>query len=704
MAEPDPWGAFSPQPQPQSSDPWAAFIGPSTAERPYAHLGTQDVRSLLVPDPVRAQAELDLRMPRGLPKSPEEMNKERLKGRGYMERAGDAAAFVASLPVRMLTRGEYGTGDVLGLISPQAGQALRRSEHDFIDANPGTMWTLGAAGEVMAGVPALNTMGGLARMPRSSAPSQRVLGAEARATEAAADMAAFDRSNVRQFGPSLNEGPVAGTAKHLSDTLFVGGPVKSALETSLEGARNRTAVVAERYGGAMTAEQTGHGVRQGIERFRDARPTEVVERQVGGYTPTQRAEIIAQPARETSLKTKQAALYERAWDYIPEPMREGRAVQGAPRIMGGMPNTRAVLEDVAARNLRMINASADGAERAAQPIATSGMVGRMIDAIGNNRWTASLQTMRDIRSDFRRLASGIGDTEKNTLRLSDIERVQGGITRDMIGLLERNAAAYQQAGQTETAASIERAITAFRRADQFTALSVQRLEAIERFFNAPDATTLYRNVSQAALGRDRGNIEALRTLRRTLREDELSTLASGVIRQLGEPVGLARGATERLGFSVSSFMTRWNNMSPEAKGLLFRGPHRAALDDLVRVNRRLANVEAWTNTSRSGNAAVNVGSVMAGGGAYAAGGLETLLGSLAAGGTASLVMGSETYARWMIGYLRARAAIYRSGAGASETARLTASVNQLGYLMQQDRSLEPVYRAVVQDNGGGHGR
>lgn len=615
------------------------------------------------------------------------------RSRGYAERAGGVASFVASAPVRALTRGEYGAGDIVGALSPSLGGKITSSEADFVRANPEVVRTIGGIGEIAAGIPALNTMGGIARPPAGV--TRRVVDAETRARDASRDAAAFDAMRVRQFGPALNEGPSAGVAKGLSDTLFVGGPLKSALEASVTDAGAAARRVGAAYSDVATPEAAGRVVQQGLERFRDARPTEVVERAVGGYTPSQRQAIIAAPARDTSLKTKQAALYERAWSYIPDNMRDGRAVEGLPRVMGDLPEARALLTEIQGRNARM---TVGGGGAAAAPIASSGLAGQMVNAIMTRQWRASLQTMRDMRSDFRRLASGIADTEKNTLRASDIERLQGAITRDMVSLIERNAVAYQRAGRPADAANMMRAAREFRRADQFTALSVQRLETIERMFNAPDATSLYRSIAQAAKGRDRGNIEAIRTLNRVLRREDLDGLAAGVIQQLGEPVGSARGVAERVGFSVQSFTTNWNNMNPAAKTILFAGPHRAALEDLARVSRRLANVEAWANTSRTANTATNVGTVLAGGGAYVGGGLETLLGSLAAGGATSVLMSSEAYARWMTGYLRARAAAYRAGSTARDRAQLAVSVNQLGYLAQRDPGLAPIHEAVANDN------
>jgi len=37
----------------------------------------------------------------------------------------DAASFLASMPVRMATRGEYGAGDVVGAVAPKTGASMR---------------------------------------------------------------------------------------------------------------------------------------------------------------------------------------------------------------------------------------------------------------------------------------------------------------------------------------------------------------------------------------------------------------------------------------------------------------------------------------------------------------------------------------------------------------------------------------------------
>lgn len=653
------------------------------------------------PDQARMTEELRMRATEAGP-SQDTINKQRLAKRGLMERAGDAASFVASVPVRAFTRGQYGAGDVLGAVSPIAGSAIARSERDFVDANPGLMWTLGAAGEVAAGIPALNTLGRAAPRPGQVASPRTHLAAE-RAANATEDLGAAQRLNVHVPGFAFNEGPVASVAKQLSETPIIGTPVRRAMEGAIVDTARAADNVAGRYGDIRTPQQTGAAVEQGLTRFRDARPADVLDTAARNLPDADIRAVASAPARDTSLRSKQAVLYERAWRQIPEEMRGGAAVQGHTRVMAAPAATRAVLNDIMTRNQRMTVAGSVP-ENDLMPV-RGGLLGSMLEAINNPRWTANLQTLRDMRSELRRLASGMSDTERNVLRHSDIERLQVGLTQDMIALLQRNADGYRRAGNVGLAQQFERSIHQFRQADRYTALSMQRLEGIERLFNAPNAEALARNITQAALNQGRGNIDALRTLRRTLRQDEMSALASGLIRELGVPVGSARGIAQEANFSVQSFLTRWRNMSPEARDILFDGPHRAALDDLVRVASRLANVEALANTSRTGTNSLNLGGLLATGGAIATGAVDTVtagLGMAGSGLAASILMSRPEYARWMTAYLRMRASQRRKTDGQSP--RIAEHVRGLLAMAANDDALRPVAEAIARENGVGNGR
>lgn len=615
--------------------------------------------------------------------------------RGLGERVKDTAAFVASVPVRAMTRGQYGAGDIVGAVSPSGGAAITAGERDFSRANPDLLWTLGAAGELAGGLAP-----GMAVRARN-VPNPATEAAALRATQVADDVAAAQRLNVNVPGFAYNSGPTASVAKQLSDTPIIGAPARNAIQRSLVDIGRAADETAGLYGDARTTQQIGQAAEQGLTRFRDARPADILDDAARNLTDVQISDAVRAPARDTSLKSKQSVLYERAWRNIPEEMRQGRAIEGESRVMGAPAQTRGVLQEIVDRNARM-TVQADGAPRAALMPVQGGLLGRMMEAIDNRRWTANLQTLRDMRSEIRRLASGMADTERNVLRHSDLERLQGALTGDMIGLLQRNADAARRAGNEERAAGFERSIHQFRQADRFTRLSAERLDTVERMFNAPNAEALARSIMQAALNRGRGNLEALRTVDRVLRPEEMSQIASGLIREMGTPTGSARGAAQNAGFSVQSFITRWQNMTPEARNIFFRGEHRAAINDLVSVANRMANVEALTNSSRSGTNTLNVGSVLAAGGAVATGAVDTItagLGSAATGFTVAYLMSRPEYARWMAGYLRLRA--NQARAADARPVALREHVRRLGAYADQDPNLSEFYDSIRREVSNG---
>ena len=87
--------------------------------------------------------------------------------RGPVERAGDAMGFAASVPVRMLTGGEYGAGDLArGLGATDTGATLDAGERDFVANNGKQIQSVTNLGDVAMGLPA--------KMPRHPAiPPQR---------------------------------------------------------------------------------------------------------------------------------------------------------------------------------------------------------------------------------------------------------------------------------------------------------------------------------------------------------------------------------------------------------------------------------------------------------------------------------------------------------------------------------------------------
>ncbi len=590
------------------------------------------------------------------------------EGRTPLRRAEDTAAFVASMPVRGATQGEYGLGDIL----PAGGESVRQAEAGFVRANPGELRIVQRLGEA-----AMSHPYGL--IPPSNAGSDALFAKERgqalrRALDRSAkrsaltdarleDLDAFHRSGVRPFGPAFTDVGTAGTVKQLSEAPIVGAPVRDALEEALSQTRDRGEEIASLMGDARTYRDVGNVVRQGLERYADAKSSDIIGDTARNLSDEELANIIAQEARNTSVKTRQDAMYERAWRDIPKDMQSGRSRRDMDRFFGGFSNTRKLFIDMAQRNSNLYSATRGGVPvdpSLSYPV-RGGIAGRIVQDIIDGRWRGNLQSMRDVRSTFRRMASSVGDTEANTLQLSDYKRIQSAMTQDMIDLLQRNADYYTGVGDTDTAARVLRAIQRFRDADAFTRESMEHMESLEKLYNAQSPESLALNIWRDAQGgRKGGNFDRLISLKRALRDDEWGDVAAGVFREMGRPVASSRGMTQDLGFSIGSFLTNFNSMSPEGRRALFSmrngagaGNLEQALTDFARVATRMGNFEALTNTSRSATNALG----MSGLASIFLGAQQALMGHPgAAAGAASVAAGmygvgkfltSPIYVRWL---------------------------------------------------------
>jgi hypothetical protein len=735
-------------------------------------------------------------------------------------RALDTLAFAADIPVRTLTGGRAGYSDLLrGLGLDEFASKQEAEQASFARANETPLNALNRLGSASLGIPMLSTMAAPLKATTGAALAMRykasMAGAEAKSAARAAltdsrlaDLQAFERADVRPFGPAFTEVGTAGAVKQLSEAPLVGAPVRNALGESIEGARDAGQRVAAQYGDAATYRDAGEVVRgavrrniedagaraseiaasagearsmrqggqaaeAGLERFKNERTGD----RAATMTDAELSNAAATPARETGVKTKQDALYERAWRGLPEDMRAGRSRPGFTRFMSGLTNMRAILNEITDRNLSMIRQTRmeNGRRiqlpaeerRIAYPI-RGGLAGQMVQDIIETTSTRALQDVRNIRSDFRRLASGMSDTERNTLSLSDMRRIQSAATQDMIDLLQSNASHYRQRGDVAAAARIERSIHDFRRADQFTRASAVRLETLEKHYGAssaeglaqsvlkdaqggnagrlnalqrsipredwgdvasgvisemgrpaptsrglaqeaafsgnafidnaaklsPDGVSalfgynpalrrafdgfvtqlrrstgplerLYGNrgaedialevVRDASGGQKGGNLARLAQLRESMTPEEWGDVASAALREMGKPVPSARGQAQQAGFSVQTAFTGWQKMSPEGRAMLFgsEGARVQSLNDFIRVADRLANFEAFTNTSRSATGVVGMtglASIFTSAGSLLMGnpGPAAMAGSVAGGmyGFGKLIS-SPLYVRWL---------------------------------------------------------
>ena len=591
----------------------------------------------------------------------------------------------------------------------------------------------------------------------ATAPPTSAMLATARAEHAADDLAAFERQGVRPFGPAFNQGPTASVAKQLSETPIIGAPIKNALDESLTDASLAVQRVADRISPVATHDIAGRTLQQGLDRFRTAgvegiEPGVLAERGINPTAPVQRADmmsaaaagraqqaepirqqlgggqvptsrgvqvpasgtrnqtlmarrgaddlsdaelttLIRAPAQDTSFAVRSEALYERAWRAIPNQFRIDASRN--PQRLNAV-NTRAAM------------GRAD--REVASQIAGQGRItGELAERLRNPRSHFGLDDLRGIRTEIGRALGNFGMYDQRLDR-SQLRSLYGAVSRDIeVGLQDLANRSYLQTRVSpnrpdyiapDVARAADRALREFLIADRYFRAGQQRMDSFMRLLNADNPEAAATRLVQAATDRGKGNLGMLQTARAALRPEEWGDISALVLRNLGRPVPSARQTAHEIDFSASSFLTNWERMEPRARELLFGGEHARDIDDVVRISTRLANVEALANTSRSGTNALNLSGLAGAGGAVMAGADAMLTaGGVAGSGLAmSVLLSRPAWARWAVGYTRARAALAR-GTTPVNRARIITQINQLGRLAAHEPTLLPIYHAIARENG-----
>ena len=273
---------------------------------------------------------------------------DKLANRGILERVGDTAAMVGSLIPRALTKGQYGLGEAIPHILPgplagpakNVGKAVSNAERDFAQANEGMLQVAADAGSVMAGVPALNTMGaplkGMGATLKAALASPRATAAGAISgvgaskianaipapspakpkpvavngpdniqtiPERLADIQAFKELGLKPFAPATGSKGTARAARTVEEMAVVGGTVKSP-KTDIEiGLRDAQADIGKQLGSKGSEETTGVMLQKGLERYQgagltDLDPSSVKRQGIEPYQPLKKAQVLTEKQAE----------------------------------------------------------------------------------------------------------------------------------------------------------------------------------------------------------------------------------------------------------------------------------------------------------------------------------------------------------------------------------------------------------------------
>ena len=233
---------------------------------------------------------------------------------------------------------------------------------------------------------------------------------------------------------------------------------------------------------------------------------------------------------------------------------------------------------------------------------------------------------------FRRIRTNIGRDLADPLLAGSTgaqneakKRIYGALTEDMSGV---------------TRSVGPDAARALDVADRYTrAFMNTALQTLDKFNKYDPDEKAFAHLMSA--GHD--NAMALQRLRRQFTPDEWNSVAGSVLRQIGLAKAGAQDATGEV-FSVSTFLTNWNKITPVAKEALFGGPRYApmaqALDDLVHVVGSLKAVEKLTNTSNTARHLIAFGTIQTLGRALVRPVIGSTAGGLAAGATGMMLGGA----------------------------------------------------------------
>jgi hypothetical protein len=263
------------------------------------------------------------------------------------------------------------------------------------------------------------------------------------------------------------------------------------------------------------------------------------------------------------------------------------------------------------------------------------------EALGKADFPGSL-TWQETKAFRSKIGTMIGDpVARNDTDLAALKSLYAALSDDMM-----NAA---RAAGPDAEAALTAANIYFRN-------GVSAIDGALADITNPNATTesAWRSIQRLGLeNTSRESARDLAVIRRTIDPAAWDTYASAILNTMGDAKAGAQDAAGEV-FSVNTFLTNWNKLSPTAKSIMFKGTRYDGLSDalerLVRVASglkdagRLANT---SNTAASMNAARMINTLGLGVGTVAGGLLTGDLAGAASGAAAgaSAVLAPRTIAR-----------------------------------------------------------
>lgn len=267
----------------------------------------------------------------------------------------------------------------------------------------------------------------------------------------------------------------------------------------------------------------------------------------------------------------------------------------------------------------------------------------------------------------RRLRTEIGKmlqkpVLESDINRADVEAVYAALSQDIERAVEVAA---------KTGAAPENAPVLLNRANSYYRARKERIEGALTAVLGKDGEMspeqAWRNINRMA-SQTGGDVRKLQAVLKSLPAEDRGVVRATIIDRLGKATPGQQDAAGDA-FSISSWGTNWNRLSPRAKDVLFGGPDsqlRRDLDDLATVVvDGMKEAQKYANVSNTGSVVSTVGTLGLTAANPAAG-----LGLAAAQFTTGRLMSSPRYVRWLTVQMKAKHRKLGSKAAASEIRKL----------------------------------
>ncbi len=205
--------------------------------------------------------------------------------------------------------------------------------------------------------------------------------------------------------------------------------------------------------------------------------------------------------------------------------------------------------------------------------------------VGKNgiSWQAAKQFRTDVGAALNSQRGSLGDETVGRLK-----QLYGALSADMEATAR--AAGPEAYGTWKTATNFYK--NGATRIDEQLDKTIS-VDNPERAFEAFDAMT--------KADRSSADITRLRNIKASIAERDWNDISASIVDRMGKATAGAQGA-DGGAFSANTFLTKWNQMAPEAKRLLLPPEAREAMDKVALIAEKAKAANMERNVSNTGSA------------------------------------------------------------------------------------------------------